>query len=122
MFSAIHWTLQAITKLPFNKAHSRLSSLLSTLPSPCCYKHSTTQLSPVYHHNPFQQLIIQTQNQQNQTKNNSKSTQNNLKSIKPHWKTHPKPNSKSTQNEINSKSNPKSTENQLKIKPLTKNP
>ena len=58
----------AITKLPFNKscscpqfsrlfliplvsslysalcpeAHSRLSSLFSTLPFPCCYKHSTT--------------------------------------------------------------------------------
>lgn len=31
------------------------------------YKQSTTQQSPIYHHNPFQHLIIQTQNQQNQT-------------------------------------------------------
>ena len=88
-----------ITKLPFNKAHSRLSSLLSTLPSPCCYKHSATRLSPVYHHNPFQHLIIQTQNQQNQTKNNSKSTQTALK------------NPSQTQIKINPK------QNQLKIKP-----
>ena len=65
---------------------------------------STTQLSPP------------------QPKNNSKSTQNNLKSTQTHWKIHPKPNSKSTQNKINSKSNKKFTENQLKIKPLTENP
>ena len=104
-FLAIHWTLQAITKLPFNKAHSCLSSVLSALPSPCCYKHSTTQLSPVYHHNPFQKLIIQTQNQQNQTKNNSKSTQNNLKSTQT-----PLENPSQTQLKINPK------QNQLKIK------
>ena len=97
-WSTIRWTLRAITKLPFNKscscpqfsrllliplisslcsaicpeAHSGLSSLLCALSPLCYYKHNTTQLSPIYHHNPFQHLIIQTQNQQNQTKNNSK--------------------------------------------------
>ena len=89
VFSAIHWTLRAITKLPFNKFCPFLFSLIFLLlcyrPTPVKkvstkYKFSTTQLSPVYHHNPFQHLIIQTQNQQNQTKNNSKSTQNRLKS------------------------------------------
>ena len=90
---------------------SFLSSLLSILPTPCCYKHSTTQLSPTYHHNqqnqqnPFQHLIIQTQNQQNQTKNNSKSTQNNLKSTQT-----PLENPSQTQLKINPK------QNQLKIK------
>ena len=70
------------------------------------YKHNTTQLSPVYHHNPFQHLIIQTQNQQNQIKNNSKSTQNNLKSTQT-----PLENLSQTQLKINPK------QNQLKIKP-----
>ena len=67
-------SLRAATNIAPSNSH-RLSSLLSALLSSCCYKHSTIQLSPVYHHNPFQHLIIQTQNQQNQTKNNSKSTQ-----------------------------------------------
>ena len=43
---------------------------------------NTAPPSPVYHYNqqnPFQHLIFQTQNQQNQTKNNSKSTQKQLK-------------------------------------------
>ena len=101
---------RAIIKLPFiSSQFSCLSSLLSALPSPCCYKHSTTQLSPVYHHNqqnPFQHLIIQTQNQQNQTKNNSKSTQNNLKSTQT-----PLENPSQTQLKINQK------QNQLKMKP-----
>ena len=70
---------------------------------------NTAPPSPVYHHNqqnPFQHLIIQTQNQQNQTKNNSKSTQNNLKSTKT-----PLENPSQTQLKINPK------QNQLKIKP-----
>ena len=114
----------SINHVNFLNSHpcpSFLSSYLSALPSPCCYKHNTTQLSPVYHHNqqnqqnPFQHLIIQTQNQQNQTKNNSKSTQNNLKSTQNQTQTKNQlkinlkstPNQKSTQNpqKINSKLN-----------------
>ena len=84
-FWTIRWALPSITKLPFNKLCPFLFSLIFLLlcyrPTPVKkvstkYKHSTTQLSSVYHHNPFRHLIIQTQNQQNQTKNNSKSTQN----------------------------------------------
>ena len=61
-----------ITKLPFNRLCPFLFSLIFLLlcyrPTPVKkvstkYKHSTTQLSSVYHHNPFQHLIIQTQNQ-----------------------------------------------------------
>ena len=108
----IHWTHKEITKLPFNKLRPFLFSLIFLL---LCYrstsvkkvstkyKHSTTQLSPVYHHCQFQHLIIQTQNQ---TKNNSKSTQNNLKSTQT-----PLENPSQTQLKINPK------QNQLKIKP-----
>ena len=122
----IRWTHRAITKLPFNKLFPFLFSLIFLLlcyrPTPVKkvstkYNHSTTQVSPVYHHNPFQHLIIQTQNQKNQTKNNSKSTQNKLKSTQT-----PLEDPSQIQLKINSKSNPKSTENQLKIKPLTENP
>ena len=70
---------------------------------------NTAPPSPVYHHNqqnPFQHLIIQIQNQQNETKNNSKSTQNNLKSTQT-----PLENPSQTQLKINPK------QNQLKIKP-----
>ena len=41
---------------------------ITTTQPPPPYEPSTTQLSLIYHHNPFQHLIIQTQNQQNQTK------------------------------------------------------
>ena len=111
----IRWSHRAITKLPFNKLRPFLFSLIFLL---LCYrstsvkkvstkyKHSTTQLSPVYHHSQLQHLIIQTQNQQNQTKNNSKSTQNNLKSTQT-----PLENPSQTQLKINPK------QNQLKIKP-----
>ena len=108
----IRWTHRAITKLPFNKLCPCLFSLIFLLlfyrPTPVKkvstkYKHSTTQISLVYHHNPFQHLIIQTQNQ---TKNNSKSTQNNLKSTQT-----PLENPSQTQLKINPK------QNQLKIKP-----
>ena len=70
-----------ITKLSFNRLCPFLFSLIFLLfcyrPTPvkkvsAKYKHSTTQLSSVYHHNPFQHLIIQTQNQQNQTQNPQK--------------------------------------------------
>ena len=111
----IRWTHRAITKLPFNKLRPFLFSLIflllyyrstSVKKVSTKYKHITTQLSPVYHHNQFQHLIIQTQNQQNQTKNNSKSTQNNLKSTQT-----PLENPSQTQLKINPK------QNQLKIKP-----
>ena len=108
----IRWTHRAITKLPFNKLRPFLFSLIflllyyrstSVKKVSTKYKHNTTQLSPIYHHNPFQHLIIQTQNQ---TKNNSKSTQNNLKSTQT-----PLENPSQTQLKINPK------QNQLKIKP-----
>ena len=113
----IRWTHRAITKLPFNKLRPFLFSLIFLL---LCYrstsvkkvstkyKHSTTQLSPVYHHCQFQHLIIQTQNQ---TKNNSKSTQNNLKSINPIGKPIPNP----TQNQPKTKSIQNQTQNQNQI-------
>ena len=78
------------------------------------YQPNTNTAPPnslVYHHNPFQHLIIQTQNQQNQTKNNSKSTQNNLKKTQTLLE-----NPSQTQLKINPK------QNQLKIKPLIENP
>ena len=115
----IRWTHRAITKLPFNELFPFLFSLIFLLlcyrPTPVKkvstkYNQSTTQVSPVYHHNPFQHLIIQTQNQKNQTKNNSKSTQNNLKSTQtPIGK--PIPNPTQIQLKIKPKIHRKSTQN-----------
>ena len=109
---SIRWVIGSVTKLPslLLKTLTWPFSLLSYILSPLLqtntgqevltkYKHSTTQLSPVYHHNPFQHLIIQTQNQQNQTKNNLKSTQTPLKNLKQNQlKIKPKIHRKSTQN------------------------
>ena len=109
---SICWVIGSVTKLPslLLKTLTWHFSLLSYIPSPLLqtntdqevsttYKHSTTQLSPVYQHNPFQHLIIQTQNQQNQTKNNLKSTQTPLENPKQNQlKIKPKIHRESTQN------------------------
>ena len=70
---------------------------------------------PIYHHNqqnPFQHLIFQTQNQQNQTKNNSKSTQ---KQLKINSNSIGKPIANPTQNQPKTKSTQNQTQNPPKI-------
>jgi len=73
---SIRWVIGSVIKLPslllktltLPFLFSLIFLLLCYRPTPIKkvsikYKHSTTQLSLVYHHNSFQHLIIQTQNQ-----------------------------------------------------------